>query len=191
MKNLLSEIRDCNICASQLPMGPRPIFAVHPKSKIVIIGQAPGAVVHRTGIPWDDKSGENLRKWMGITSEVFYEPKKIALIPMGFCYPGRNKSGDKPPIKECAIKWHSSLLEYIDTPDLILLVGKYAQDYYLRKKAKKNLTETVRNFNDYLPNFFVLPHPSPRNNIWQAKNPWFSEEVLPKLKQRINQVLQE
>ena len=189
MDQLLLDIRNCTLCEKNLPLGPRPIVSVHPKSKIIIIGQAPGSVVHNTGIPWDDKSGENLRKWMGIDSTTFYDNKQIAIIPMGFCYPGRGKSGDNPPTKECAPKWHDVLLNTIEKPELILLIGKYAQDYYLKKQSKKNLTETVRNYQDYLPNYFVLPHPSPRNNIWQAKNEWFPEVVLPTLKERIKEVL--
>ncbi|GAL74578.1 hypothetical protein VC0266 [Nonlabens ulvanivorans] len=189
MDKLLLEISNCNLCGDKLPLGPRPIVAVHKTSKILIIGQAPGSVVHRTGVPWDDKSGENLRKWMGIDDSTFYDPKKIGLIPMGFCYPGRGKSGDNPPTKECAPKWHSSLLTTIEDPKLVLLIGKYAQDYYLRKTTKRTLTETVKNYKDYLPKYFVLPHPSPRNNIWQAKNEWFKEEVLPSLKIRISEIL--
>ncbi|MCC1485417.1 uracil-DNA glycosylase family protein [Winogradskyella immobilis] len=187
MNELLSEISRCNICEKVLPLGPRPIVAAHSKSKILIIGQAPGSVVHKTGIPWDDKSGDNLRKWMGIDDSVFYDAEKIALIPMGFCYPGRGKTGDNPPTKKCAPKWHNPIIDQIESPKLILLIGKYAQDYYLNNKSKKTLTENVKNYQDYLPKYFVLPHPSPRNNIWQAKNEWFAKDVLPSLKQKIQQ----
>lgn len=190
MENLLVEIENCTLCAKKLPLGPRPIVAAHPKSKLVIIGQAPGAVVHRTGIAWDDKSGENLRRWLGIDSSIFYDAQKVAIIPMGFCYPGRGKSGDNPPTKECAPTWHNALLERIEDPSLILLIGKYAQDYYLGKTSKRSLTETVRNYTEYLPTYFVLPHPSPRNNIWQAKNPWFKTEVLVELQKRVSKALQ-
>ncbi|MEW7290180.1 uracil-DNA glycosylase family protein [Aquimarina sp. 2304DJ70-9] len=189
MNELLLEIKSCKICEKNLPLGPRPIVAAHPKSKILIIGQAPGAVVHKTGVPWDDKSGENLRKWMDIDTTTFYNVKKIGLIPMGFCYPGRGKSGDNPPTKECAPKWHNVLLNTVEKPELIVLIGKYAQDYYLGSKSKKTLTETVKNYKEYLPKFFVLPHPSPRNNIWQAKNEWFKTDVLPGLKSRIEKIL--
>ncbi|MGB5817910.1 MAG: uracil-DNA glycosylase family protein [Saonia sp.] len=185
MDKLLLEIKNCKVCEKSLPLGPRPIVAAHPKSKIVIIGQAPGAIVHETGVPWDDKSGENLRKWMGIDDAFFYDAKKIGLVPMGFCYPGRGKSGDNPPTKECAPKWHNTLLNRIEKPELILLIGKYAQDYYLNGTSKRTLTETVKNYTYYLPKYFVLPHPSPRNNIWQVKNEWFKKEVLPELKRRI------
>lgn len=189
MDQLLKDIRNCTICKEALPSPPRPIIAGHPKSKIVIIGQAPGAVVNKTGIPWDDKSGENLRNWMNITNEDFYNPEKIALLPMGFCYPGTGKSGDLPPQKECAPLWHQAFLSELKEVKLILLVGKYAQDYYLKGRTEKNLTETVNQFEKYLPEYFVLPHPSPRNNIWQAKNPWFKKYVLPKLKENIQSIL--
>ncbi|NNE14428.1 MAG: uracil-DNA glycosylase family protein [Saprospiraceae bacterium] len=155
------------------------------KSKILIIGQAPGLTVHKTGKPWDDKSGENLRNWMGINDKVFYDNKKIGIMPMGFCYPGKGKSGDLPPRKECAPEWHEKLLDKLDTPSLILLIGSYAQNYYLGKKKYKTLTETVKNYHQFLPKYFVLPHPSPRNNIWMKKNPWFKNEVIPTLKNKV------
>lgn len=189
MNKLIQEIRNCRICDADLPLGPRPILTAHKKSKIIIIGQAPGSVVHKTGIPWDDKSGENLRKWMGITNEIFYDTEKIALIPMGFCYPGRGKSGDNPPRKECAPQWHNILLSQLKGVKLTILIGKYAQDYYLNNKSKRTLTETVKNYHEYLPKYFVLPHPSPRNNIWQKKNEWFKENVLPDLKLTIKGIL--
>jgi len=182
MDRLLHEISKCTICEAHLSLGPRPVLAAHAKSKIVIIGQAPGTVVHKTGIPWDDKSGDNLRGWLQIDKHTFYDPEKIALIPMGFCYPGKGKSGDLPPRPECAPLWHPVLLDQMKEVQLILLIGKYAQDYYLKDKTRKTLTETVQNFKDYLPDYFVLPHPSPRNNIWQAKNRWFGERVIPELR---------
>ncbi|MDC7997456.1 uracil-DNA glycosylase family protein [Gilvibacter sediminis] len=185
MEELLSKIRACNLCNDLLPLGPRPIVAASPKSRIAIIGQAPGSVVHESGVPWDDKSGENLRAWMQISSEDFYNPDKLALIPMGFCYPGRGKSGDNPPTAICAPTWHDQLLNELQELRLILLVGKYAQDHYLGAKAQRTLTQTVQQFEDYLPKFFALPHPSPRNNIWQAKNPWFKSAVLPRLAQEV------
>lgn len=189
MKSLLNEISHCTVCSTQLEHEPRPVLAAHEKSKIIIIGQAPGAVVHRTGVPWNDKSGENLRSWLGVDTDLFYDPKIFALIPMGFCYPGTGKSGDLPPRKECAPLWHQSLLNKIEHAELVILIGAYAQKYYLKKGNKKTLTETVKGFHQYLPNYFVLPHPSPRNNIWQAKNPWFKEEVLPTLNKKIQEIL--
>lgn len=189
MKTLLSEIKQCKVCEPLLLLGARPVVTAHPNSKIVIIGQAPGTAVHKSGIPWDDKSGDNLRKWMGIDKATFYNTEKIAIIPMGFCYPGKGKTGDLPPRKECAPLWHTQLFEHLKNVELVLLIGKYAQDYYLKEQAKKNLTETVKNFKTYLPQYFVLPHPSPRNNIWQAKNEWFGKEVLPELKHTIKPIL--
>ena len=189
MDKLLTEIGDCTLCADKLPLGPRPIVTAHPESKVLIIGQAPGAMVHKTGIPWDDKSGKNLRAWMGIDDTTFYNAEKIALIPMGFCYPGRGKSGDNPPTKECAPQWHTKILKDIKNPVLIILIGSYAQQYYLGTSSKRTLTETVKSYEDYLPQYFVLPHPSPRNNIWQAKNEWFKSLVLPALKRQVSDAL--
>lgn len=189
MKDLLHEISQCEACSPHLALGPRPVLAAHSKSKMVVIGQAPGKAVHDSGIPWDDKSGETLRRWMNISKDVFYDEQQIAIIPMGFCYPGKGKSGDLPPRKECAPLWHNSLWSKLKDVELTLLIGKYAQDYYLKSNAKKTLTETVKNFTEYLPHYFVLPHPSPRNNIWMAKNEWFSSEVLPELKDLVASIL--
>lgn len=189
MKSLLKEIRDCKICEEHLPLGPNPVVDGSETSKIMIIGQAPGTKVHASGIPWNDPSGIQLRKWMGIDSEIFYDTSKIAIVPMGFCYPGKGKSGDLPPRPECAPEWHNSLLAQMKEVKLTLLIGTYAQRYYLKEGIKKNLTETVRNFREYLPDFFVLPHPSPRNRFWLSKNPWFDLEVLPELGKTVTRVL--
>ena len=189
LERLTQEILKCKVCVPHLELGPNPVFAAHRKSQIVIIGQAPGQIVHRSGVPWEDKSGDNLRAWMQVNNSTFYNPEKIALVPMGFCYPGKGKSGDKPPRKECAPLWHKSLFREMKEIKLILLIGKYAQDYYLRDKAKSTLTETVRKYEDYLPEYFVLPHPSPRNNIWQAKNDWFKKEVLLSLRAKVKAIL--
>ena len=188
-EELKMSIQACRICADDLELGPRPIVSIHPKSQILIIGQAPGAIVHRTGIPWDDKSGENLRKWMGINNDTFYNPQKIGIVPMGFCYPGKGKSGDLPPRKECAPQWHSQIFSHLDNVSLTLLIGKYAQNYYLGNHSSKKLTDNVKNYKSFLPKYFVLPHPSPRNNIWQKKNPWFGQEVLPDLKDLVKRIL--
>jgi len=188
VKEILAEISRCRICDEFLPKGPRPIVAAHANSKLAIIGQAPGAKVHETGVPWDDPSGKRLRDWLAVENETFYDASKIALIPMGFCYPGKGKSGDLPPRKECAPLWHAPLMRGMKKVELILLIGKYAQAYYLRG-AKKTLTANVMNFQEYLPKYFPLPHPSPRNNIWMKKNPEFSEIVLPTLQQRVKAII--
>ena len=189
MKKLLSEIKQCKLCEPNLALGANTLVTAHPNSKIVIIGQAPGTAVHKSSIPWNDKSGDNLRDWLGIDKTTFYNTEKIAIMPMGFCYPGKGITGDLPPRNECAPLWHPQLFEQLKNVELILLIGKYAQEYYLKEQAERTLTETVKNFKAYLPQYFVLPHPSPRNNIWQAKNEWFGKEVLPELKHIIKPVL--
>lgn len=171
-----------------MELGPRPILTAHEQSKIAIVGQAPGSVVHKCGVPWDDKSGENLKAWMQMDHSTFYDEKKVALIPMGFCYPGKRKSGDLPPRRECAPQWHESVFSKMSSLQLIILIGKYAQDHYLENNTRKNLTETVMHFEEHLPRYFVLPHPSPRNNIWQARNPWFQELVIPSLRKEIRKI---
>lgn len=185
MEELLARIRNCNLCAPHLKDGVNPVVAAVPQSKLVIIGQALGKIVHDTGIPWNDKSGDNLRDWLGIDKTTFYDADRIALMPMGFCYPGTGKTGDLPPRVECAPLWHDQVLALMPEVQLVLLIGQYAQNYYLGSNTKKTLTETVFHFRDYLPRYFVLPHPSPRNNIWQAKNEWFRQRVLPELKQQV------
>lgn len=190
MNRLLKQIRSCRECEKFLPAGVNPIIAASSKSKILIIGQAPGRIVHATGIPWNDKSGDNLRNWLGIDKATFYDPAIVALMPMGFCYPGKGNSGDLPPRPECAPLWHDKLLAKMPAAKLILLIGQYAQAYYLGDKLRANLTETVKNFRAYLPDYFLLPHPSPRNNIWQAKNKWFLTDVLPELKKRVQKMME-
>lgn len=189
MNQLLSEIKNCSVCKEHLPLGPRPIVSAHPESKIAIIGQAPGSKVHQTGVPWDDPSGKQLRKWLGVTDEQFYDERLLALIPMGFCYPGRGKSGDLPPRPECAPLWHQSLLDQMPKLKLTILIGQYAQVRYLGDAMEKNLTETVKNYKSYLPKYMVLPHPSPRNRFWLSKNPWFEEEVIPQLQKAVSSTL--
>lgn len=188
MIKLLSDIKNCNSCEKLLEFGLNPVMAASVKSKLVIIGQAPGRIVHQTGIPWNDKSGDNLRNWLGINKETFYNADKVALIPMGFCYPGKGKTGDLPPREECAPLWHKKLFEKMSNVKLILLVGLYAQHYYLGDKSKSTLTQTVRHFEDYLPEYFSLPHPSPRNNIWRSKNKWFETDVIPVLQTMVRQL---
>ncbi|NEQ51075.1 MAG: uracil-DNA glycosylase family protein [Leptolyngbya sp. SIO3F4] len=190
MQDLLARIRACTICSEHLPEGPRPVFAASTASRIVVIGQAPGRKVHMSGIPWDDPSGNLLRTWLEVDRTAFYDPDRVALIPMGFCYPGKGSSGDLPPRPECAPQWHDALLEKMSSVRLTLLIGQYAQRHYLRDRVGKNLTETVRHFEQYLPEYLPLPHPSPRNRFWLKKNPWFEEEVLPVLRMRVRSALQ-
>ena len=189
MQNLLDEIKRCDVCAHDLPHLPRPVMSAAPDSKILIIGQAPGRKVHESGVPWDDPSGNLLRTWLGIDKPTFYDPHQIGIVPMGFCYPGKGKSGDLPPRSECAPLWHPQLFEHFNSVQLILLIGQYAQRYYLKDSAERNLTETVKNYQQYLPNYLPLPHPSPRNRFWMAKNPWFQTEILPVLSRRVDEIL--
>lgn len=159
------------------------------QSKIVIIGQAPGSKVHASGTPWDDASGDRLREWLGVDKTVFYNPRVFALVPMGFCYPGRGKSGDLPPRPECSEKWMRPVFQHLKKRKLTLLVGQYAQEYFLGEQRESTLTETVCHWRKYLPEYFVLPHPSPRNNIWLKKNPWFENETLAALKKKVGPLL--
>ena len=184
-------VKGCTICSPHLPLGPRPVFQIHPKAKILIPGQAPGSKVHATGIPFDDPSGDRLRDWMGVDKETFYNREKIAILPMGFCYPGTGKSGDLPPRKECADKWRETLLALMPSIQLTLVIGQYALDWHLKDQKKKNLTETVKAWKEYWPENLPLPHPSPRNNIWLKKNEWFEIDVLPKLKTTIRKALKD
>lgn len=188
---LEQEIRQCTICAEHLPLGPKPILSLHPHSRIAIISQAPGRLAHESGIPWDDPSGERLREWLGVDKTTFYQAEHFAIIPMGFCYPGKGKSGDLPPRKECAPQWHSTILSMLPQIQLTLAIGQYAQKTYLGKSRNKNLTETVRHFETYLPEYLPLPHPSPLNARWRKKNPWFREAVLPVLRKRVKEILEE
>lgn len=183
---LLSNVKNCNTCVGALPNPPRPIIQFSPSCAVLIIGQAPGIKAHDTMKPWNDASGERLRSWLGIDDMTFYNPLKIAIIPMGFCYPGKAKSGDLPPRRECAPQWHNQLISKLPT-HVTFLIGQYAQNYYLQDKL--TLTKRVKNWRAYQPDYFVLPHPSPRNNIWLKRNPWFEAEVLPKIRQRVSTLL--
>ena len=189
LANLLAKIRSCELCTEHLPLGPRPVLSAHRDARILIIGQAPGTRVHETGIPWNDPSGDRLRDWLSVDREQFYDETKIAIVPMGFCYPGRGRSGDLPPRPECAPTWHDELLERMPRIELRLLLGQYALAQYLGENRKKSLTETVRAWKEYRPTCLALPHPSPRNNIWLKKNPWFEAEVVPYLRRRVKRIL--
>jgi len=189
MEKLLSEIRGCEFCKAQLPLSPRPIITGTENSKIILVSQAPGRKAHDNNRAWDDPSGKKLREWLGVSEEQFYNPNNFAVLPMGFCYPGKGKTGDLPPRKECAPLWHASVWEQFKEVKLILLIGKYAQDQYLGASSKKNLTENVANYTDFLPKYFPVPHPSPVNHFWRGKNPWFEDEVVPELQNFITTIL--
>jgi len=185
----LREIRGCTLCSKHLPLGPRPVLQFDPSARILIAGQAPGRKVHETGVPFDDASGERLRSWLGLSCGVFYDPKRVAILPMGFCYPGTGRSGDLPPRLECAPAWRAGLLARLNKLQLTVVIGQYAQAYHLTGKAA-SLTEIVRDWRAYWPNIVPLPHPSPRNNIWLARNLWFEQELIPELRRRVAQVLE-
>lgn len=185
---LLAEVRDCRHCAGSLPLSPRPVLVVQPDARLLIIGQAPGIKVHNSGIPWNDASGDRLRAWLGIDRTQFYRDPRIAIVPMGFCYPGKGKSGDLPPRPECAPRWHERLWSMMPAVELVLLIGQYAQNYYL-PSPKVSLTQRVHDF-DGEGRYFPLPHPSPRNQLWLKKNPWFEAQTLPLLRQRVAPILE-
>lgn len=185
IESLLHDIFACRACAASLPHEPRPVLTASRSARLLIVGQAPGRRVHETGIPWNDKSGEELRAWLGISGEQFYDASRVAIVPMGFCYPGKGASGDLPPRRECAPLWHARLLAAMPEVRLTLLIGRYAQAWYLKKSCKPTLTETVAAYAEYLPRYLPLPHPSPRNRHWLTIHPWFAAEVLPTLKQRV------
>ena len=209
--SLLTEVRACTLCAAHLPLGPRPIVQLHPSARILIAGQAPGRKVHETGLPFNDASGERLRAWLGISREVFYDAKQVAILPMGFCFPGTAKSGDLPPRPECAPAWRTALLSHLKNLELTLVIGQYAQAYHLANEAV-SVTEAVQSWQnkfgaDVLPkqnkfganvlprqnkgaDTIPLPHPSPRNNLWLKRNPWFEKDLIPVLQTRVSEALE-
>ncbi|WP_379014275.1 uracil-DNA glycosylase family protein [Parasediminibacterium paludis] len=189
MEELLAQIRACTLCKPFLPNDPKPVIRASKQSKILIIGQAPGQKVQNSGIPWDDLSGKELRRWLDVSNEQFYDTNLMAIMPMGMCFPGTGKSGDLPPRKECAPLWHDKVRAQMPNIQLTLLIGKYAQDYYLGNQAKENLTQTVAHFENYLPSYLPLPHPSPRNKIWMKKNDWFELQVVPVLQSIVAQLI--
>jgi uracil-DNA glycosylase len=189
--SLILKIRQCQTC-TDLPLGPRPIIQAHPSAKILIIGQAPGTKVHESGVPWDDASGDRLRDWLQLDKDVFYDEKHIAIMPMGLCYPGRmeNGGGDKPPRKECAPLWHSTILNHLEQIELTLLVGSYAQNYYLKGLKQKTMTQTIQNWRSYQDQkLFPLPHPSWRVTQLINKNPWLETDVFPALRKQVHTIL--
>lgn len=187
-ESLLTDVRACTRCAKHLPLGPRPIVQLQASAKILIAGQAPGRKVYETGIPFNDASGDRLRSWLGISREVFYDAQQVAILPMGFCFPGTGKSGDLPPRPECAPTWRAQLLSQLPNIKLTLVIGRYAQAYHLPNETG-TLTETVQSWPKYWPNVVPLPHPSPRNNLWLKRNPWFENELVPQLQNRVAAVL--
>jgi len=186
---LLNLVRDCRLCEAHLPLGPRPVVQLGKGARILIIGQAPGTKVHDSAIPWNDASGECLRDWMGIGPQDFYDPQKMALMPMGFCYPGKGKSGDLPPRPECAPYWHDRIKSHLNQIRLTLLVGQYAQKAYWPDGNRLGLTENVRHYKQAAPHIMALPHPSWRVQKWMSDNGWFESEVLPVLRTRIAEIL--
>jgi uracil-DNA glycosylase len=190
LDQLLRDVRACRLCAEHLPLGPRPVLRMTPTARLLIIGQAPGTKVHESGIPWNDRSGDRLRQWLTIDRDVFYDESRIAIMPMGFCYPGVDRNGgDLPPRRECAPKWHAGLRVHLPDIALTLLVGQYAQAHYLGDRRKPTMTETVRAWRDYGPAYLPLPHPSWRNNGWLKKNPWFEAELVPELRSRLRVII--
>ena len=183
-KRLLQEVRACTLCADELEHGVRPVLQVHPDAKILVVGQAPGSKVHATGIPFDDPSGDRLRAWMGIDRDAFYDERKMAMLPMGFCYPGKGRSGDLPPVPRCAQTWRAKLLAVLPNVELTLVIGQYAHAWHLPDRGK-TLTDTVGRWRDYGDGVIPLVHPSPRNIMWLRRNPWFEEEVVPELRRRV------
>ena len=186
LEALLTAVRGCRACEAHLPLGPRPVLAAGATARILVVGQAPGLRVHQTGVPWDDPSGDRLRAWMGVEKDAFYDESRIAIIPMGYCYPGRGNGGDMPPRRECAELWLDLLLARLPRVELTLLIGQYAQRHFLRGRRKASLAQTTRTWQEYAPQYIPLPHPSPRNQPWFKRNPWFERELLPVLRARVN-----
>lgn len=191
LTRLLADIQACQVCAEHLPLGPRPVFQFHPAAKILIAAQAPGRKVHETGIPFNDASGDRLRSWLGVSREQFYDAQQFALLPMGFCFPGTGRSGDLPPRLECAPLWRKPLLSHLPQLQLTLVIGQYALAWHLPEQRGRSLTDSVRDWRLYWPERMVLPHPSPRNNLWLRRNPWLEGELLPHLRERVQQILQQ
>jgi len=186
--DLLAQVRACTHCDSSLPLGANPVLSMESSARILVIGQAPGTRVHATGIPWNDPSGDRLRQWMGVDRDTFYDAKRIAIMPMGFCYPGKGKSGDLPPRPECAPLWHERLLAQLPEIKLTLLIGNYAQQYYLDRRHK-TLTDRVAAWPQYLPDYLPLVHPSPHNTYWLQQNPCFEQDLVPELRKLIAGIL--
>jgi uracil-DNA glycosylase len=188
---LLVAVRGCCACDTHLPLGARPVLQAHEAARILVVGQAPGRRVHESGIPWDDASGERLRTWMAVDRQTFYDPTRVAIIPMGYCYPGRGAGGDLPPRRECADLWLTQLLAKLPRMELTLLIGDYAQRHFLGRQRRATLAETTKAWREYAPRYTPLPHPSPRNQPWFKRHPWFEQDVLPALRSRVRSLLVE
>ncbi len=186
---LLAQVRACCVCEAHLPLGPRPVLRASTSARLLIVGQAPGIRVHATGLSFDDPSGDTLRRWLDVDRDTFYDETRIAIIPAGFCYPGKGRHGDLPPRPECAPLWHPRLRALMPALELTVLVGAYAQAYYLGQRRKGTLAETTRAWRAYLPEFLPTPHPSPRNKLWLKRNPWFEAEVVPELRARAHRLI--
>ena len=182
--DLVRRVRACTLCADVLPRGPRPVIQISESARILVVGQAPGRRVHETGLPFNDPSGDRLRQWMGVTRDTFYDEQKLAILPMGFCYPGPGKSGDLPPRPECAPAWRNLLLDHLPDIGLTLVIGQYAHTWHL-PDCRQSVTANVEHWQKYWPEIVPMPHPSPRNNLWLRRNPWFEDEVVPQLQQRV------
>jgi uracil-DNA glycosylase len=190
LDQLLADARACRLCEKHLPLGPKPVLRASATARLLIVGQAPGTRVHATGLPWNDASGDRLRTWMGVDRDVFYDQSRIAIIPIGLCYPGRAKNGgDNPPRPECAPFWHPRLRPALPLIELTLLVGSYAQAYYLKGRAGRTMTETVRTWRVFLPEFLPTPHPSWRTTFWLRRNPWFEAELIPTLQALVSRIV--
>jgi len=189
MDNLLSEIRRCKLCEADLPFGARPVLQVSRAGRILIVGQAPGRLVHETGLPFNDPSGDRLRDWLGVDRETFYDASRMAIIPMAFCFPGTGKSGDLPPPPICAKTWRKRLMDFMPDVELTVVLGRYAIGWHLPETQKLTLTKVVENWRNYWPDILPLPHPSPRNNLWLRRNSWVEEQLVPQLRQRVKAIL--
>jgi uracil-DNA glycosylase len=187
VSTLLAEVRRCTICAAHLPHGPRPILQLHERARILVAAQAPGRKAHASGTPFTDVSGDRLREWMGIPAETFYDASRVAIVPMGLCFPGAGKGGDLPPRPECAVAWQGKLLHPLRNLELTLVIGRYAQAYHLQRHT--SVTSAVEAWRERWPAIVPLPHPSPRNKAWLLRNPWFERELLPALRARIAEIL--
>ncbi|MGB8538024.1 MAG: uracil-DNA glycosylase family protein [Acidobacteriaceae bacterium] len=189
LPSLLRDVRACRLCEPHLPLGAAPVLQVGAQARILIAGQAPGRRAHESGVPFSDASGDRLRDWLGVDSETFYDSKKIAILPMGFCYPGSGPGGDAPPRPECAAAWRLRLLAQLRKVELTLVIGRYAADWHIAGAAGKRMVDIVADWERYWPRLLPAPHPSPRNQRWLRDNPWFTDHVVPLLRKRVRELI--